>query len=71
MASTPTRDFSLLNQSEAAQILGIQPRTLENWRARRIGPSFLAISRRCVRYRLVDLEAWLNGKTIAIKENRE
>lgn len=70
MASTTKHESALLSQMEAARMLGVQPRTLENWRARRIGPSFIAISRRCVRYLLGDLEAWLTGKTIAIEENR-
>lgn len=55
----------LLTQARAAELLNVKPRTLENYRARRVGPPFIAISRRCVRYRLADLEAWIASKAIA------
>jgi Helix-turn-helix domain len=55
----------LLTQERAAALLGVAPRTLENYRARRIGPPIITISRRCVRYRLADLEAWIASKAIA------
>jgi hypothetical protein len=55
----------LLDQTQAAELLCVEPRTLEGWRARRIGPRFIAYSRRCVRYRLSDLQAWLDSKAVA------
>ncbi len=60
----------LLSQARAAELLGVAPRTLENYRARRIGPRFIALSRRCVRYRLGDLEAWIASKAVAVGEVR-
>jgi hypothetical protein len=54
----------MLNQEEAAQFLHVQPRTLESWRQRRIGPRFVRYSTRCVRYRAQDLQAWLDSQSI-------
>jgi len=54
----------MLNQEEAARFLHVQPRTLESWRQRRIGPRFIRYSMRCVRYRLQDLQAWLESQSI-------
>jgi hypothetical protein len=54
----------MLNQEEAARFLKVQPRTLESWRQRRIGPRFIRYSMRCVRYRTQDLQAWLDSQSI-------
>jgi hypothetical protein len=53
-----------LTQKQVAELLNIQPRTLESWRQRRIGPPFVAYSRRCIRYRERDLQRWLETQTI-------
>jgi hypothetical protein len=53
-----------VTQKEAARILGVEPRTLETWRLKRIGPPFFAYSRRCVRYRLSDLQEWLSQQAV-------
>ncbi len=54
----------MLDQEEAARFLHVQPRTLESWRQRRIGPRFVRYSLRCVRYRSQDLQAWLDSQSI-------
>ena len=41
ISSTP-----MLDQEEAARFLHVQPRTLESWRQRRIGPRFVRYSMR-------------------------
>ena len=55
---------TLLDQRQAASFLSIEPRTLEAWRQRRIGPRWLSYSRRCVRYRLSDLQSWLSEREV-------
>ena len=55
----------LLNQREAADFLGLSGRTLESRRARSIGPKFIALSRRAVRYRRPDLEAFVAAHSVA------
>lgn len=48
-----------LSEREAADYLGLSPRTLENWRIRRSdGPRFHKLGR-AVRYSIADLNAFL------------
>jgi len=48
-----------LSPVEAARRLRMQPTTLKAWRLRRWGPSYIAVSRQCIRYRECDLNAWV------------
>lgn len=50
----------LLNENEAARMLGFTVRALQNWRVRGGGPQFVKISKRSVRYQRRDLLAWVN-----------
>lgn len=50
----------LLNENEAARMLGFTVRALQNWRVRGGGPQFVKISKRSVRYRRRDLLAWID-----------
>ena len=59
----PTEE-PLLTQTEAANLLNIEPRTLESWRQHRTGPRYIRYSRRCVRYRLRDLSAWISEQAV-------
>jgi hypothetical protein len=61
MSNAPQNAYikPLLTPDDAAAYLGIATKTLENWRStrdRKIGPAFIRISHRCVRYRESDLE---------------
>jgi hypothetical protein len=47
-----------LDEGRAAELLSINPRTLQQWRLRGTGPQFVRISSRCIRYRYRDLMAW-------------
>lgn len=49
---------TVLTERQAAEYLQLSPRTLQAWRLRGGGPAFVRISKRCVRYRLVDIQAW-------------
>lgn len=53
---------ALLNETEAGRRLGFSVRTLQGWRIRGGGPPFLKMSRRAVRYRASDLEAWIRSR---------
>lgn len=53
---------TLLNQKEAAIYLGLSTRTLEGWRLRGGGPLYSKLGS-CVRYRLGDLDAFVDGQT--------
>lgn len=57
------RDYldALISEQEAAAFLGLSVRFLQNRRTRGGGPTFVGISRRCVRYRRRELIAWSDG----------
>ena len=48
----------LLTEAEAARLIGLTPRFLQERRYKGGGPAFVAISRTCIRYRLSDIEIW-------------
>jgi predicted DNA-binding transcriptional regulator AlpA len=65
MHENPIVTEKLLSPNQAAEILGIQPRTLDFWRQRGgVGPKFIRYSARCVRYRLSDLQAWIASREV-------
>jgi excisionase family DNA binding protein len=51
----------LLTEDEAAERLGIQPRTLQGWRVLRRGPRYRKVGR-LVRYAEADLLSWLESR---------
>jgi hypothetical protein len=54
----------LVTTAVAADLLGLTVRGLEGMRMRRIGPPFVRISRRCIRYNLADLERFILTKMV-------
>jgi hypothetical protein len=50
---------TLLSTVEAGAILGVSPRTLEDWRLRGGGPMFRKIGQRLVRYLYTDLSEFI------------
>lgn len=57
---TGSEEPILLNEKEAAQLLGFKPKTLQGWRTRgHVQLPFVRISKGCVRYRRSDIDAWL------------
>lgn len=54
----------LLTEKEAAQTLGLSVRTLQGWRRVGGGPRFLSLSRRAVRYRIEDIETWMDSHAV-------
>ena len=52
----------LVRQEEAAALLSVTARCMENWRHRGEGPKFVKISARCIRYRHIDLKEWIEQR---------
>ncbi len=50
----------LLDQKQAAQLLGLSVRTLERHRLEGTGPTFVRLGR-LVRYRAADIAAWVEA----------
>jgi hypothetical protein len=51
----------LKNPHEAAEFLRVQSSTLARWRWAGTGPAYVRVGNRAVRYRLADLEAFIQG----------
>ena len=64
----PTTTFpqpgDLVDEREAAAILGLAIRTLRNWRWKRQGPRFRKLGLRAVRYSRGDLTAFIAGDAL-------
>lgn len=61
--SGPGTNEPLLTENEAARLLRLKPRTLQAWRlVGGKGLPFVRISRRAVRYRMVDLRRFVRRK---------
>jgi hypothetical protein len=55
---------SLLTEVQAADVLNLSVRTLQAWRTKRTGPSFVRAGR-AIRYRMRDLVAWMDANTVS------
>lgn len=53
-----------LKPEQVAELLGLRPCTLADWRWQRKGPPWIQVSRGCVRYDQDEVEAWLASRTI-------
>ena len=55
---------TLLTRDQAAEFLNVRPQTLAPWASKgRHGLPMIRVGR-CVRYRLADLEHWLESRTV-------
>lgn len=52
----------LLTPNQVARQLGVTRTTLESWRLRGGGPKFVRVSKRCIRYRRQDIQAWIEER---------
>jgi len=59
-------DDRLLPPREAAEYLGVGLIALRDWRYRRIGPPYIRLGHRTVRYRKSDLDAWLERQRVVM-----
>lgn len=64
MITTANRRLETVDEKGAAEILGIAAKTLQYWRWQKTGPAYVKVGRR-VKYRVIDLEAFLDHKTVA------
>jgi len=53
---------SLIDERTAGHFLGLVERTMQAHRQRGGGPKYLVLSRRCIRYRRIDLKAWADDR---------
>lgn len=60
---------TLITEVEAAEILCLSVRTLQAWRRRGAGPSFVRAGR-AVRYRPHSLREWISANTVTADQPR-
>jgi uncharacterized protein YjcR len=53
-----------LNTAEAAEMLGVRPATMRGWKSQRVGPPFIQLSPRCVRYDEHDIQTYANERRV-------
>ena len=58
----------LMSPTTLGGILEVSPKTLANWRCLRIGPVPIRLEGGLVRYRRVDVDAWLEAQAAAGRE---
>ncbi len=63
-ANSITDHDVLLTEVQAADVLNLSIRTLQAWRTKRSGPSFVRAGR-AIRYRKRDLYAWMDANTVS------
>ncbi len=51
---------SLLTTTQVSAALGLQPSTLKKWRVLGIGPKFVRVGKREIRYRQSDVKAFIS-----------
>jgi predicted DNA-binding transcriptional regulator AlpA len=54
----------LLREKEAAELAALTGNTLRKYRQLMIGPAFIRISGRCIRYRREDVLRWLESRRV-------
>ena len=60
-AYAPEKLFTI---DETAEVLNVPRRNLDNWRWQKIGPPWIKIAGRTIRYRVSDLMHWLDEQTV-------
>ena len=62
IASPPVENpdywHALIDSNAAAEFCGTTSKTMETWRMKGGGPPFVRVSRKCIRYRRLDLRKW-------------
>lgn len=53
---------TVMMPNDVCKMLGISRVTLQTWRERNIGPPFLRLNQRTIRYLKKDLERWMQEK---------
>jgi predicted DNA-binding transcriptional regulator AlpA len=69
VSGPPAPSARLLTAEDVAQITSLSVETLAQWRSQRRGIPFVKISRNCVRYRQVDLDAWLSERIVRVEQD--
>lgn len=58
---TDSDDDRSLDTAQAADFLGVSPRSMERWRLQKVGPPYFKLSPRAIRYSLRLLREFRDG----------
>jgi len=64
-----TTNPELMDIDTAAALLGIRARTMDLWRLRGDGPTYIRVGGQ-IRYRRADIEAYLTARTVTPQRRR-
>jgi predicted DNA-binding transcriptional regulator AlpA len=56
--------MKLITTQQAADMMGVKPSTLRNWRCAKTGPPFVQLTRRSVKYPQADIEKYVAERTV-------
>jgi len=56
----------LLTADDVAEITGLSPETLAQWRWLKKEIPFVRLGKKCVRYRQSDIDAWLTRRLVSV-----
>lgn len=59
--ATDLEDLRLISQKDLAELLDITPNTLRSWEAAGKCPRAVIRTRRCTRYRVSEVRAWIEA----------
>lgn len=65
LVANQNQNLVFMSTKQLASHIGCAEVTVRSWRASGIGPQFIRVTPRQVRYRLEDVEKWLQERTIA------
>ena len=54
--------WALVDEFQAAAVLGLSPKTLRNYRLNNQGPRFIKLNGSAVRYRIADLQGYIDAQ---------
>lgn len=66
--TTSRRQSDLLSREEAAEYLGVSPKTLATWACTKRYPLPVVKLGRAVKYRVADLEKFIESRTVGTEE---
>ena len=54
------------NEKEISDYSGISVSALRAWRFRGVGPTYVKVSRRLIRYKITDFEDWMKERQVKL-----
>ncbi len=61
----------LVDQVEAAELMGVSPSLLRDWRFKGAGPQYIRLGHRTVRYKRSDLERFIATRKVDPSKGRQ